>query len=90
MEDMHGLMEENIKVCGKIIRCMVMVSSPGLTVEDMKVSIPLTRKKEEVFLYGQMEGRMMDYGKMENNKVKEFIWQKMDFFEKVSGKTEKK
>jgi len=90
MDIMFGLMVENMKVYGKIIKCMVKVFSVGRMEENMKDSILLTKNKEEEYLLGQMEERMMDNGKMENNKVKEFISLKMVFYVKEFGKMVKK
>jgi hypothetical protein len=90
MDIMFGPMEENMKVCGKIIKCMVKVFLAGQMEENMKDSIHLIKNKEEGYLLGQMEELMMDNGKMENKKVKEFISLKMVCCVKEFGKMVKK
>ena len=51
---MCGLMEENMKDHGKIIKCMVEEYSFGLTEEDMKDNIRMIKNRDMDNLYGQM------------------------------------
>lgn len=85
-ENMYGLIKDNIKDFGKIIRCMERVSLLGQMVEDIKASTLLIKSKERVFLYGQMEDHMTVSGKMESKTVKEFSDLKMVHYVKEYGK----
>ena len=90
MENMCGLIKDNIKGFGKIIKCMERVFLHGQTVEDIKVNTLLIKSKERVFLFGQMEEHMMVSGKMESRMVKEYTDLKMELSVKAYGKMVKK
>lgn len=73
MDIMFGLMAGNIKVCGKIIRCMEEESFFGLMEESIKEIILMIKNKAKVTLLGQMVGPIMDRGKMANKMAMELI-----------------
>ena len=57
-----GLMEENSKEIGYVIRCMEEECLPGQTVEDMRETTMMTRSRVMESSCGQMEGSMMANG----------------------------
>lgn len=60
--NIDGLIIENMKVTGSLIRCMALVYSHGLTEENTRESTTMIRSKVTVFLPGQMADNMMDIG----------------------------
>jgi hypothetical protein len=61
-EDTNGPIIENMKEAGSPTRCMVAVSSLGLTEESMKESTTTIRNKDTVYSHGRMEDNMMVTG----------------------------
>lgn len=55
-------MEENIRVIGDIIKCMVMVFISGQMEEHIMVSIMRIKNMEGVNICGQMEGCLKESG----------------------------
>lgn len=61
-EYISGLTIDVMKANGKTIKCMDKEFSLGLTEENMKEIISMTRNKAMVCLHGQMEESTMDSG----------------------------
>jgi hypothetical protein len=59
-------MAEYIKVVLKIIKCMVMEHTHGLTEGNILVHMKMTKNKDMDYIIGQMEDIMMDNGGMES------------------------
>ena len=57
-----GLTDEFTKVLGKIIKCMVMGYSPGLTGGNMKGNTPMIRNKAEGPSFGLMGENIVEAG----------------------------
>lgn len=70
LETMFGLMVENMKGLGKIIKCMEEVFSLGLMVADMKECMLMIRNKVMEILVGQMGGVIEGNGRMGNKMEK--------------------
>lgn len=60
-------MEENITGNGKIIECKGEESSNGQMADNMKDNTLMIKKKDLVFLYGQMERSIEVIGNKENS-----------------------
>lgn len=78
----YGSMEDNIKVHGETIKCMVKVSSIGLMEGVTKDNMSTTKNKAMDNLTGLMDAHIKDIGKMVNKMEKEHIetkkvWRKM-------------
>ena len=69
----NGLMVGNTEETGLKIRCMELEYSSGETVESMKETMSMTRKKGTVSLNGQMEGNTKEAGRTENSTEKASI-----------------
>ena len=63
------LMEDNILENGKIIKCMDMDNSFGLKGKNILVFIKMIKKKDSVFIIGQMIDFLLDFGKKGNKMV---------------------
>lgn len=85
-----GLMVDNIKDTGKIIKCMEKDYLHGLMEENIKVNMLMIKNKEKEYSHGLMEEVIMAIGKMENKMDKASIKTKTPILNKVSGKKEKK
>lgn len=57
-----GLMIDNMKACGKAIKCMEEESLPGQMVENNRVSTIWTKNKARESSHDQMEGNIMANG----------------------------
>ena len=66
-EFIHGVTVGDMKVNGKIIRCMVMVPSHGQMVESMLDNMLTIKNKVTVNSYGLMEDHTKVIGIMESN-----------------------
>ena len=82
---MCGLMEENMKDHGKIIKCMVEEYSFGLTEEDMKDNIRMIKNRDMDNLYGQMVEVIKVHGKMESKMDVVHIEISKDYRSRVLG-----
>ena len=67
MEHTHGLTNEYIMDNGKKVLCMVMASIFMKMGLNMKVSISLIRRKDSVFICGQIVANISDGGRKVNN-----------------------
>lgn len=83
-EHMNGLMEENIKVNGQIIRWKGMANLLGKMEKYLQENTKMIKKKDMEYSNGQMERNIEDNGKMENNMVQVYI-QIEENKKKVSG-----
>ena len=72
-ENTHGLMENNMKVSGVTIKCMVKVYLFGKTRRSIKVNLLMTSVKVMEHSVGLTEGSMLDNGKQASNMVMELI-----------------
>merc|ERR1712153_125006 len=81
-EFISGQMAESITANGKIIICMVRVSTPGKMAVCMKETMKMTASMALEYTHGTMVNNMKAGGKMENSTEKEST-------EKESGKTER-
>jgi hypothetical protein len=83
-----GLMDESMKVNGKITKCMVKVYYNGLMAKSTKVTFRTTIDKDTVYLPGPMVTNTMVNGWMANSTAKEpsYIRGRPS---KVNGKKEK-
>lgn len=79
-----GTVEDTLEI-GKIIICMGQVSTLGLMVGSMRVSMRWTRNMEWVFTHGLMGDSMMAPGSMENSMEREGIFSKMAKSKSVGG-----
>jgi len=70
---MNGLMVEDTKVNGKIIKWKEMEDSSGLMAENMREIILMIKSMVMECLNGQMEENIRDNGLTENKKEKVFI-----------------
>jgi len=70
LETMFGLMAENMKGLGKIIKCMEEVFSLGLMAVDMKECMLMIRNRVMEILVGQMVGVIEGNGRMGNKMEK--------------------
>jgi hypothetical protein len=79
-------MVDSMKGIGKKTKCMGMVSSHGMTDEDMKELILMIKKKDRVHLNGQMAESILENGTTENSMEKEFISQRIQKRRKENGR----
>jgi hypothetical protein len=70
MENTTGMMEEHIKGTGLIIICMAKACTNGLTVENMKENMSMTKNMDMEFTLIRMAVHTKVNGLMENNMVK--------------------
>jgi len=89
MANIHGMMEDNMKVNGKKTTWMDMVYTPGRMVGNLKVNTKEIRSTERESTPGQMAGNMMENEKMEGKTVKVNIFLKQVNLEKVYGRMER-
>lgn len=87
MGTIFGQTVVNMKVFGKITKCMEKAFLHGWMEEGMKVNIPLIKSKAVGYLPGQTGDHTMASGKTVNNKAKEFIGRKTEFSGRVFGRT---
>ena len=73
MESIIGLTENNMRVSGIKIRCMVMELSYGKTKRNIKDNSSMTNVKVRVLSVGLMEDNMLENGKLENSTDMELI-----------------
>lgn len=72
---MYGIKIEDMKVNGRIIRCMDMVSQYRMMEENTKDSMSMIKSMALGRFIGQMEGNIMVLGKMVSNMVEVNIMQ---------------
>lgn len=73
MEFIYGQIKENMKECGKIIKCMGKEFLNDLMVVNILVSTLRIKKKEKGCLNGRMEVNILDNGLAENNMEKVYL-----------------
>jgi hypothetical protein len=71
MEFIFGAITENMKVNGRIIKCMEKGHLPGLMGNLILVNMQRIKKMDTVNSFGQMEKFTRANGEMENNMEKE-------------------
>ena len=81
-------MEGNIRVTGRIIKCMGRENSPGQMAEDTKANMKMTRSTDKVYSFGLTEESTKEVGKMVNKMGLVFILEVMAKDVKVNGKKE--
>ena len=72
---MYGIKIEDMKVNGRIIRCMDMVLQYRMMEENTKDSMSMIKSMVLGHFIGQMEGNIMVLGKMVSNMVEVNIMQ---------------
>lgn len=82
---MLGLMGDNMKAPGKIIKCMEEEFSPGLMEEDMKGNMYMIKNKVLDSLLGLMADHIKATGKMVSKTEKGLIEIKKDLKKMVLG-----
>ena len=82
-----GLIIENTRATGELIRCMAKELLTGLTAENTSVNMQKTKRKDMVNLFGQMEDAIEANGLMVNNMAKELTLLLQVKKNTASGKT---
>ena len=62
MENISGLMVENLQVIGYVIRCTDKAYSLGLMVESIRVITSMIKNKGMECSHGLMDDNMMEHG----------------------------
>jgi len=87
-ESTPGLMVESIRVNGRIICSMAVVSTHGPTAENMKVNTKMIKKTEKVFTHGPMVKNTTEDGKIVSNMEKQHLQILKDKAKRVFGRME--
>jgi len=84
----NGLMEEFMKVIGKIIKCTAMVCLHGQMERNIWESMLKIKSMDVVYSNGLMARNMMVNGEMESKMVKVIILQRMESHNMQNGEME--
>ena len=88
-ECIRGVMGENMKENGNLIRCMEREHLDGLMGESIEVNIIMIRKRVRETFCGQMVGNILGDGKRESNMGLELTKKLMEWLSMENGKMER-